>query len=146
MTVCSNCGWGKTGISTYSPFRHGTKLSFHHAFTSKSTFLDTVVPSQDGISKPEISTSDFWIFDELLGGPAASDMSAFHDVTSVGNRQSQIDVLFDQQNCHALAADRHQRIDQLLHNYGCQSQAHLVDHQEDRSGHQSAGHRAHLLF
>ena len=58
--------------------------------------LSTVFPSLADISKSEIGTPDFRIVYEFLGGPATNDMTGFHDVTSIGNRQSQIDVLFNQ--------------------------------------------------
>jgi hypothetical protein len=53
-------------------------------------------PSSTAPSKPEIGTPDFRIVYEFPGGAATNDMTGFHDVTSIGNRQRQIDVLFNQ--------------------------------------------------
>ena len=60
----------------------------------------------DVVLDSEISVPDFMIVDEFLGGAAKNDAAGFHDVTSIGNRQCQIDVLFDQQHRHAVVADR----------------------------------------
>ena len=57
----------------------------------------------------------------------------FPYVTSIGNRQGQIGILFNQQNCQPLPADRCQRVHQLFHDDGRQSQTHLVDQQQDWS-------------
>jgi hypothetical protein len=48
------------------------------------------------VSKPKVGTPDFRIVYEFPGGPATNDMTNFHDVTSIGNRQGQIGILFNQ--------------------------------------------------
>src|SRR6266480_2919007 len=148
--VCSICVLGGISNSTCLPCDLIRNCKFYCLLTAgydiEQTLLTTVFPSSADVSKPEIGTPDFRIVYEFLGAPATNDMTGFHDVTSIGNRQGQIDVLFNQQNCHALAADRCQRIHQLFHDDGRQSQTHLVDHQQNWSRHQSTSHRAHLLF
>jgi len=57
---------------------------------------DETEPSKlDRDLETEVGTPDFGVVNERLGGAAANDAAGFHDITSIGSGERQIDVLFD---------------------------------------------------
>src|SRR5919202_5755453 len=73
-------------------------------------------------------------------------VARLENVAASRSLECRLDVLFDDQDGHALGVQPLDRLHQRFDNHRRQAERQLVDHQQLRTGHDAAGDRDHLLL
>ena len=98
------------------------------------------------ISCSKIGVLHLWIVLQLYRRTLQGHAARFHYVRPIGNIQCEPCVLFDQQDCGALAFELLNGFENETHQYGRKSQGRLIEQKQLRAIHHCAANRQHLLF
>src|SRR5439155_16115358 len=96
--------------------------------------------------QPQIGRADLVIAQEIGGGALHGDAAVFDDVAAVGDGEAVDDVLLDDEDRDAAAADVLNAGEDFFGDLGGEAEGGLVEEEEARGGHEAARDGDHLLL
>src|SRR5205085_1010043 len=99
-----------------------------------------------GPGRAEVGVADAGVGAEGGGGAFEDDAAVLEDVAAGGEVEGGVDVLLHDEDGGAGGGDGGQAFEQRVDDVGGEAERQLVDHQQGRAAHETAGHGAHLLL
>jgi len=83
---------------------------------------------------------------QSLSSAGQGDPAGFQDIGAMGDPERLVDVLFHEENRHALLVDLLDDVEDEFYKEWSQAEGGLVEQEKSRIGHESPGNGEHLLF